>query len=75
MLPASAFWHPASHAVMRDFILPTQVSLHTQVSDAFAIEPVAPMGAGGLYLQPIAASLLSRPQYLGGGVGWLVYDT
>ncbi len=51
-----------SGCVMRDFIQPLWVnSLHTQPSDAFAIEPFAPMGAGDLSLQPIAASLLSHP--------------
>ncbi len=49
--------------VMRDFCLPPWVNLlHTKPADSFATQPVAPIGAGPLYTQPIAASLLLRPQ-------------
>ena len=44
--------------VMRVFCLPPWVNLlHNQPADSFAIQPVAPIGAGPLYMQPRAASL------------------
>ncbi len=49
--------------VVRDFCLPPWVNLlHTKPADSFAIQPVAPIGAGPLKTQPITASLLPCPQ-------------
>ncbi len=47
---------------MRNFCLALWVNLlHSQPADSFAIQPVAPIGAGPLYTQPIAASLPPTP--------------
>jgi hypothetical protein len=54
--------HLQKSAVIRDFFLDPWVnSLHTQPDDSFAIQPVALIGAGHQYTQPIAASLPPAP--------------